>query len=101
MHASTRVSPFYANYGFNLKLKFKPPKKGTVQGKTEIQAEQEADAFVERLPKTHRELWKHEFETQRWQTKYSKGKANEFAIGEKVWLSTRHIKTERESKKLD
>ena len=98
VHASTRVSPFYANYGYHPTLQFKSPAKS--QG-TEIRAEQHADAFVETLRQTHERLREHILEAQRWQTKYAKGKAIEFAIGERVWLSTRHIKTQRESKKLD
>ena len=102
VHASTRFTPFYANYGYNPTLQFKRPKaKDGTTGGTEVRAEQEADAFVDRLHETHEQLREHILEAQRWQTKYAKGKAIEFKIGEKVWLSTRHIKTQRESKKLD
>ena len=100
MHASTRFSPFYANYGYNPKLQFKQPAK-SITTRTEIRAEQQANAFVDRLHSVHEQLREHILEAQRWQTKYAKGKAIEFKIGEKVWLSTRHIKTQRESKKLD
>src|ERR1700742_3486614 len=104
VHASTRVSPFYANYGYHPKLQFKQPAKGSAIGtamRTEIRAEQQANAFIDRLHEIHQQLQGHIREAQQWQTKYAKGKAIEFAIGEKVWLSTRHIKTQRESKKLD
>ena len=63
LHASTRFTPFYANYGYNHTLQFKRPKA------TEIRAEQEADAFVDRLHSVHEQLREHILEAKRWQTK--------------------------------
>jgi hypothetical protein len=56
---------------------------------------------VEGFEKTHRLLWENIEEAQARQSKYAGGKDVTFKVGENVWLSTRHFRTNRLSKKLD
>jgi hypothetical protein len=56
---------------------------------------------VEGLEETHRLLRENLEEAQTRQSKYAGGKDMTFKVGEKVWLSTRHFQTTRQSKKLD
>jgi hypothetical protein len=49
----------------------------------------------------HRLLQESLLEAQVWQSKYAGGKDVTFEVGNKVWLSTRHFRMTRPSKKLD
>jgi hypothetical protein len=61
----------------------------------------QADTFAAGLEETHQTLRKNLQEAQTRQTKYAGGKEVVFEVGDKVWLSTRHFRTTRPSKKLD
>ena len=95
-HASTRLSPFFANYGYHPELQFKRPKAMRL-----LPSQKSADAFAQTLNETHTILKKNLAKAQEKQSQYAKGKDIEFEVGEKVWLSAKNIKTTRSSKKLD
>jgi hypothetical protein len=94
-HHSTRMTPFGANDRYNPLMQFKPPKEPFFR--SQIQA----DTWVEGLEMTRRLLWENLEEAQARQSKYARGKDVTFKVGENVWLSTRHFRTNRPSKKLD
>jgi len=94
-HHSTRMTPFWANYHYNRTMQFKPPKEPMFR--SQIQP----DTWGEGLENTHRLLRENLEEAQARQSKYAGGKYVTLKVGEKVWLSTRHFRTNRPSKKLD
>jgi hypothetical protein len=96
IHASTRMTPFWANYHYHPVMQFKAPKQPS-----SLNSEIQADAFAAGLEETHQTLRKNLQEAQANQTKYAGGKEVVFEVGDKVWLSTRHFRTTRPSKKLD
>ena len=95
VHASTRMTPFWAVYHRHPEMQFKTPKASSLKSETE------ADVLLEGLEETHRVLRENLLEAQEKQTKYAGGKEITFEVGDRVWLSTRHFRTTRPSKKLD
>jgi hypothetical protein len=95
IHHSRRMTPFWGNYHYNPMMQFKPPKQHI------FRCQIQANTWVEGLEKTHRLLRENLEEAQSRQSKYAGGKDVNFKVGEKVWLSTRHFRTNRPSKKLD
>ncbi len=100
VHASTGVTPFYAEKGFH------PSMEATVQA---IPADgtvpdvPDAKACAERLVELRTAIeqrWKEVTATQR---KYAdrRTKPREFEVGDMVWLSGKNIRTKLPSKKLD
>jgi hypothetical protein len=77
-------------------MQLKAPKPPASHLKSEIQA----DAVLDRQEETHRVLRENLLEAQKRQSKYAGGKEITFKVGDKVWLSTKHLTT-RPSKKLD
>jgi len=77
-------------------MQFEAPKQPS-----SINSEIQADAFTAGLEETHQTLCQNLQEAQANQTKYAGGKEVVFEVGDKVWLSTRHFRTTRPSKKLD
>jgi hypothetical protein len=96
VHASTRMTLFWAIYHRHPKMQFRAP-KAPANLKLEIQA----DAVLEGLEETHRILRENILDAQELQTKYAGGKQITFEVGDRVWLSTKHFRTTRPSKKLD
>jgi hypothetical protein len=96
IHASTRMTPFWANYHYHPVMQFKAPKQPS-----SLNSEIQTDAFAAGLEETHPTLRKNLQEAQAIQTKYAGGKEVVFEVGDKVWLPTRHFRTTRPSKKLD
>jgi len=97
LHASTRMTPFRALYHRNPQMQFKAPKPPASHLKSEI----EADTVLEGLEDTHRILRENLLKAQQQQTKHAGGKQIIFEVGDQVWLSTKHFRTTRPSKKLD
>jgi len=97
MHASTRMTPFWALYHRNPQMQFEAPKPPALHLKSVIQA----DAVLKGLEETHRVLRKNLLKAQKRQSKYTSGKEITFKVGDKVWLSTKHLRTTRPLKKLD
>jgi len=95
-HASIGCSPFYANYGYNPRF--------TIElnqfSKHPVPA---AEEMAKRLKTIHEDLTELIKVAQNQQAKYydAKHKRVEFKSGDKVWLSSSNIRTQRPSKKLD
>jgi len=96
IHASTRMTPFWANYQYHPVVQFKAPKQPS-----SLKSQIQADTFAAGLEETHQTLRKNLQEAQARQTKYAGSKLVVFEVVDKVWLSTRHFQTTRPSKKLD
>jgi RNase H-like domain found in reverse transcriptase/Reverse transcriptase (RNA-dependent DNA polymerase)/Integrase zinc binding domain/Chromo (CHRromatin Organisation MOdifier) domain/Integrase core domain len=96
VHASTKMTPFFANHGYHPEMQFKRPKDPA-----KLPSERAADEYAGKLQEIHARLQENVREAQEYQTKHAGGKPMTFRVGEKVWLSTRNIKTSRMSKKLD
>jgi hypothetical protein len=94
-HATTRETPFYALYGMHPRMQIAPFVT------SHIRLERSADEYAAKIGEVREQLRKNILDAQERQTKYAKGKEMLFNVGDKVWLSTRHIKTARLSKKLD
>jgi len=96
IHASTRTTPFWANYHYHQVMQFKVPKQPS-----SLNSEIQEDTFAAGLEDTHQTLRRNLQEARADQTKYAGAKKVVFEVGDKVWLSTRHFRTTRPSKKLD
>src|SRR5271169_3060821 len=93
---SINCSPFYANYSIHPSFHVDP--RSTTE--TTVPAAKE---FADRLKNIHDLLVENVKSAQDHQARYydRKHKRVEFSVGEKVWLLTSNIHTERPSKKLD
>jgi len=91
------MTPCWALYHRNPQMQFKATKPPASHLKSEIQP----DAVLKGLEETHRVLRENLVEAQKLQSKYAGGKEITFKVGDKVWLSTKHLRTTRPSKKLD
>jgi hypothetical protein len=99
-HASTGVTPFYAEKGFH------PSIEATVQA---IPADGSVPDVPDAMARAKRLVELRVAIEQRWeevtptQQKYADRhtKPREFEVGDKVWLSGKNIRTKRPSKKLD
>jgi len=97
MHASMRMTPFWAFFHRNYQMRFKAPKPPA----SHLESEIPADAVLEGLQETHRVLRENLLEAPKRQSLYAGGKEITFKVGDKVWLSMEHLRTTRPSKKLD
>ena len=88
-------SPFYANFGFHPKF--------TINLRSPFTSVPAAKALAETLQSHHSDLIESIKSTQNHQARYydAKHKRIEFSVGDKVWLSSLNISTQRPSKKLD
>src|SRR5271169_2990284 len=93
---SINCSPYYASYGIHPSFHVDP--RSTTE--TTVPAAKE---FADRLKNIHDLLVENVKSAQDHQARYydRKHKRVEFSVGEKVWLLTSNIHTERPSKKLD
>jgi len=97
-HASTQVSPFYANYGYHPRLSVEITKS------QETQHNPAAEGWVKHLRRIHEELQENLKVAQRhYKASHDKRvkKAPPFQVGDLVWLSRKNISTSRPSAKLD
>ena len=98
-HTSTRMSPFFANYGLHPRctLRITPASPGTEQNPS-------AEALAQKYREIHDQA---KAQLERAQAKYKENydvrhqQAPTFEPGDLVWLSRRHISTTRPSSKLD
>jgi hypothetical protein len=95
IHHSSLMTPFWLNYNYHPTMQCKPPKDPSFRSQVH------ADSWMAGVEETHQIPWENIIEAQDQQTKYAGGKEMTFAVGDKVWLSTRNLKTSRPSKKLD
>jgi len=95
-HPSINCSPFYANYGYNPSFTIDLRKPATNVAPA-------AKDHAEVLRNLHEQLTENLKSAQNHQAKYydAKHKRVEFSVGDKVWLLSPNIRTERPSKKLD
>jgi transposase InsO family protein len=96
-HASTGVSPFFANYGFNpLVLESFSVLDSSVGNPA-------AEQYVNELQNLHQTLVEAVTTAQNTQAKYydAKHTLRTFQPGDKVWLLATNVHTQRPSKKLD
>jgi hypothetical protein len=95
-HASIGCSPFYANYGFN-------PRFNVDLRQFEKYPVPAAKELADRLHDLHENLVELIKVAQDQQAKYydAKHKRVEYKVGDKVWLLSSNIHTQRPSKKLD
>jgi hypothetical protein len=94
-HAATQVSPFFANYGYN--------PRATISLDVAV-PDPLAHNFAKSLSLLH-EYVREQISVAQQQTSRSVDQhrlpAPDYAVGDKVWLSTKNIKTARPTKKLD
>jgi hypothetical protein len=88
-HHSTLMTPFWANYNYHPTMQFKPPKDPISRSQVQV------DWWLEGIEETHRILRENIIEAQERQTMYAGGKEMTFAVGDRVWLSTKNLKTSR------
>jgi len=95
-HTSIGCSPFYANYGYN-------PRFSVELRQFDEHPVPAAEDMAKRLKAIHEELTELIKVTQNQQAKYydAKHKRIEYKVGDKVWLLSSNIRTQRPSKKLD
>jgi hypothetical protein len=96
VHVTTRLTPFFANYGYHPEMQFKLPLPDA-----RFRSEKAADERLGRLQTARDRLRESILEAQARQTRYAGGKEMVFEVGDKVWLSAKHIQTARPLKKLD
>ena len=102
IHASTRMTPFFANYGYHPEMQFKLPREiRETRGEARVRSERAADSFAEKLREAHARLKDNLIVAQERQSRNAGGKEMKFDVGDSVWLATRHIRSTRPSKKLD
>jgi hypothetical protein len=87
VHATTRLTPFFAIYGYNAEMHFKLPKESLPS----FRSEKAADRRLGKLQAARNRLRESILEAQERQTRYAGGKEMMFEVGDKVWLSAKHI----------
>jgi hypothetical protein len=96
-NASTGVSPFYANYGYH-------PRSSPRLVVTEEVINPRAEELAAKIRKIHTQL-RSQLESAQadYKEKYDRHVKEHppFAVGDKVWLMRKYIKTNRPSQKLD
>jgi hypothetical protein len=90
------MTPFWANYHYHPPMQFKPPK-----APSNLRSEILADPKASGMEETHRLLRESFLEARVQQSKYVGRNDVTFAVGNRVWLTTRHFRTTRPSKMLD
>ena len=97
-HASTLVSPFFANYGINPRCSLQ------VSSPADPAQNPAAEELVERIKTIHQQLRENITSAQAKYKDYHDTHVKEappFAVGDLVWLSRKNITTTRPSSKLD
>ncbi|KAG0160695.1 hypothetical protein PDIDSM_8225 [Penicillium digitatum] len=95
---STRVSPFYANYGFHPRIGFEPSQPASHP------ATRDAEKFATRMQELTEYVRAEILSAQaryEEQTNRHRAPARRYRPGQLVWLNARNIRTLRPQKKLD
>ncbi|KAL2444003.1 Transposon Tf2-6 polyprotein [Exophiala dermatitidis] len=101
---TTKVSPFYANYGITPRFGVEPPTEPPPLTSKAIVDRAAADAFANRMEGMHTQLREEMIYAQACYEKASAKKRHPspaLRVGDMVWLSAKNLRTERPSKKLD
>jgi hypothetical protein len=99
-HASTLMSPFFANYGFNPRCSIQV----AVQTNEQLPQNPAAEELIARYKSVHQQVKENLTAAQAKYKEYHDVNVKEappFAVGDMVWLSRRNITTTRPSTKLD
>lgn len=96
LQSSINMSPFYATYGFHPRMSFEdePDKRSRSQS-----AEDYATHLREVMTALKEELTRSQSDQKKYYNRHAKDVT--FAVGDKVWLNRRNIRTKRPSRKLD
>jgi len=94
IHHSTLMIPFWAKFNYHPTMQFKSPKDPSFRSQVQV------DSSMTGVEETHRILRENRIEAQECQPKYAEGREINFAVGDKVCLSTRNLKTSEPSKTL-
>jgi hypothetical protein len=105
VHETTKVSPFFANYGFNPRLGVEPPHPhppnlSRAQKEEFFNANSLADRFA-KIQEFLRQQIANAQDRQELQANKSRAPAPRYKEGDEVWLDTKNLKTDRPSRKLD
>ena len=101
--ATTGMSPFFLNYGYNPRMSFFPyAKEGPTTNAERIQRAQ-AKSIAEEMKDLLAIVRNNMEKAQEAMAKYANRKRSgeEFQVGDKVWLDARNLKRARPSHKLD
>lgn len=100
---STGLSPFMANYGFEPRMNF--DKVDVSEGSSRVRLQKIAGQDIAEKMREVVEFAKKNLEkaqiSQKKHADKKRAEAPTYKVGQKVWLSTRNIRTTRPSKKLD
>jgi hypothetical protein len=97
-HVTTRLTPFFTNYGYHPKMHLKMPNEAP---EARIRPENAAAERLGRLQTSRDRLQESILGAQARQTRYAGGNQMVFEVGDRVWLSAKHIQMARPSKELD
>jgi len=92
---SALMTPFWANYKYHPTMQFKPAKNPSFISQVQ------ADSWMTGMEETHQILWENIFEAHEHKTQCNGRKEMTFAVGDKLWLWTKNLRTYRISKKLN
>jgi hypothetical protein len=93
--SSTHETPFYLNYGRHPRMGFEPARQTNVQGAAEF-----SDQMQEIWKEARSALTTAAEDMSRFYNEHRR-KAPEILEGDQVWLSSKNLRTDRPSKKLD
>src|SRR6516164_10717971 len=94
VHTTTRVTPFYANYGFHPRMGFEPRREGRVE---------EVNEFTKRMTKIHEEAQAAMTRAQDAMKQHAdrnRGETSIYRIGDKVMISSHNYNINRPLWKL-
>jgi hypothetical protein len=96
IQSSTRISPFYANYGYDPRMGFEPRRNVKVQS---------VEDFVQRMQNVQKEVEAALHKARDDMKRYADHACThthtpKYQVGDKVWLSTKDLHTTRPSRKL-
>lgn len=100
---STGLSPFLANYGFEPRLSFQPlmETEGSARERILIKKARDIGDEMKKVWNFAKDNLIIAQEAQKRFADMHRTEASAYKVGDKVWLSTRNVKTERPSRKLD
>ena len=79
IHSSTRMTPFFANFGYHPEMQFRLLREIR---EARVRSERTADSFVQRLRETHERLRDNLIVAQDRQTRHAGGKEMKFDVGD-------------------